>query len=133
MRDLRFGQLFRGTKFKVSSVSIVRMEPRAIHLKAICGICGKVCQTQMHWRDWMRWNHLCIEGAVADFLLRLLEVPDYSRYVSMLCGQHHLRIVCGQSISVKRMQIFVREVGRLANSLRVQQSKSALKGGGRRS
>jgi hypothetical protein len=42
------------------------------------------------------------------FLVRLFEVPDYSRYVAILCGQHRLRIVCRQVISVKRMQILVR-------------------------
>src|SRR5580693_447756 len=109
------------------------MESGAMHFKMIRDICSKLRETQMHGHGRMRWNHLCIEGAIADLLVRLFEVPDHSRNVSILSGQHRLRIVCCKAVSVKRMQILVREIGWLANSLRVQQSESALKGSSRRS
>ena len=61
-------------------------------LHAIRGIRQKMCYMQINGGCCMIGNQLCLEGSIAHFLIWLLEVPNDSRDVSILGGQHCLRI-----------------------------------------
>src|ERR1039457_3867365 len=72
-------------------------------------------------------NHLCVEGPITHLLVRLFEVPDHSREVPIFGREHCLRIIRVNTVSLQRMEVFVSEESRLANTLRVQEPKTALK------
>jgi hypothetical protein len=69
----------------------------------------------MHKRGRMRRNHLRIKRAIADFLTRLFKLPDHNCEVPVLRSHHRLRIVCCPTVSLKRVQMLLHELCRLAN------------------
>ena len=77
-------------------------------------------------------NNLRVEGPVADFLIRLFEIPDKRGDALPVGGEHGLRVVGRNCLALERMQVFVGEEGGFANSIWIQESESTLERGSRR-
>src|SRR5450631_4223866 len=98
-----------------------------MHQEVIRGIRHKMRYLELHWRRRMRGNQPGVKGPVAHFLIRVLKVPDDGSEVSIFCGQHCLRIGRIEIVALECMEVFVSEVCRLADALRVQKPKATLK------
>ena len=132
MRNLRRGQLPGRAHLDVCGIRIVGVIPGAMYFHAVSGIGHKMRHLQLNGRGRTIGNRLCIKRSIAHLLIRLLEIPEDSGNVSILGGQHCLRIGRPETLALKRVKVFVGEVRRLANALRVQQPETSLKRSGRR-
>src|SRR5208282_4062899 len=98
-----------------------------MNLQLVSGIRHKMRYLQLHRRRRVCGYGLGVEGTIAQFLIRLLEVPNHSRNISVLGGRHCLRIARLEAVALKCVKVLVREERRLANALRVEEPESALK------
>src|ERR1039457_3962946 len=85
-----------------------------------------MADTHLHgWRGRCR-NQAAIERPVANLLLRLLEVPDNGRNAATLCRSENLRVLNRNLVTLHRVEVLVRKVGRFADALAVQQAEPAM-------
>ncbi len=71
----------------------------------------------------VRGDDLGVEGAVAEGLLGLLEIPEDGGEVAAVGGEHRLGIGGGDGVALKGVEVFVGEEGGLRMPSRVMRPK----------